>query len=162
MSTHIAPGPVREDMRFQEREWRIKRVAWGVFAIAVVAALGGAFSRGPLSETRAASEDGALVVEYARFERDGASSELVVHVPASDGRASLYLERAFLQSFSIDSIEPRPIESSSRDGGVHYVFTSQTAQAVVRFQITPEHGGMVASTIGDGARRVSFRQLIYP
>jgi hypothetical protein len=162
MSVRIAPGPVEEDMRFQRREWRIKRLAWAVFAIAVFAALCGVFSRGPFSETRAASDDGALVVEYARFERDGAPSRLVVHVPATDGAASVYLDRSFHETFSVDGVEPRPVEARSFDGGVRYVFASETSPAVVRFEVTPGHGGFAESVIADGTRRVSIRQLIYP
>lgn len=162
MTIRIAPGPVEEDMRFQEREWRIKRMAWAAFAVTVLAALGGLFSRGPLSETQASSADGRFVVEYARFERDGASSQLIVHAAAEDGQAAIVLDRRFAEVFSIESIEPRPAQAHSLHGGMHYVFTSRSPQAVVRFAITPNNAGFVTSTVGDGRNAVVIRQLIYP
>jgi hypothetical protein len=38
---------IQEDLPFQRREWLVERVAWGVMALLIVAALLGLFGTGP-------------------------------------------------------------------------------------------------------------------
>jgi hypothetical protein len=153
---------IEEDPAFQMREWRLKRVAWVVFALAIIAALAGLFSRGPLSETHAATADGTLAVDYARFERDGASSMLTADIAARDGRAVLSVDRAFAEAFTINSVQPEPSEAASADGGVRYTFLTASPRAVVRLSLNPNAAGIVASRIGSDTAELTIRQYIYP
>ena len=72
---------IAQDLAFQRREWTIQRVAWAVMALVALAGLLGLFGgAGPL--TRAAAGNGALRLDYARFERKHAPTELRLQVAA--------------------------------------------------------------------------------
>ena len=63
-----------QDLSFQRREWSIQRAGWLVMATIVIAGLIGLFGAGPLSSANA--EAGPLQLQYSRFERRHAPSEL--------------------------------------------------------------------------------------
>src|SRR5262245_45193555 len=75
-------SPIPEDMTFQERLWLVERVGWAMMGLFVVFALLGVFSSGVSSETRAATADGAVVVEYQRFAHRTARSHFTIRVAA--------------------------------------------------------------------------------
>ena len=60
---------IDEDMEFQRRSWIVQRIGWAIFALVILLAALGLFGDGILSDTKAGQEEGALWLEYPRFER---------------------------------------------------------------------------------------------
>jgi len=67
-----------QDMTFQRRAWVVQRIAWVVMLLIVVAAVLGLFATGPLSGTTAKTDDGVLTIEYGRFARHDAQTDLLI------------------------------------------------------------------------------------
>ena len=82
-----------DDISLQEKTWRVQRVGWAVMALLVAAGLAGVFARGPLS--RAEAQGQGLRLEYERFERYQAPSEIRVRLAPDavvDGSVALMLD----------------------------------------------------------------------
>src|SRR3954469_24544334 len=111
-------NPIREDMRFQQRSWRVERASWIVIALLLVAALAGLFFHGPLSQTIAKSPDGSLAVEYERFAHKTAVTHFIIRVsPPVPGQVLVRLSPGFMNMHDVDSLAPRPIRSSGGSYG---------------------------------------------
>lgn len=107
--------PVQEFMDVQRRHWRLERVGWVLFLLVVLLGL---FSRGALSLTVSQSADGALAVEYQRFERKSAASQMIVKVRAEPGEVvQLEITGDLMDKFTIEGMQPAPLGSESFCGG---------------------------------------------
>ncbi len=99
--------PIQEDMGQQKRQWKAERVGWIVLTFLITAALFGLLGIGPLSSVELASPDGELSAAYSRFERNGASSQLVIRAKGDvAGKSALRIEGALFERFSIENIHP--------------------------------------------------------
>lgn len=101
-------------MHLQRKVWRFERVGWYVLLLIMLLTLLGAFSKGPLSDRQAQSDDGRLVVSYEALARNGGSSRLVVQLRGRPGEPlAVTLHGELLDGFSIDSLQPQPLASTS-------------------------------------------------
>jgi hypothetical protein len=157
---------VSEDLRFQHRTWRVQRVGWVVLALIVLAALAGLSGPGPLSNREATTDD--LKVEYERFVRHGAQTELQVSIDASalrSGQASISISRDYLDSFNLQHVTPSPVRVQAGEDALKYVFASETANGSIEatFELQPDEiGGHSVSIALDGGPPVSIKQFTYP
>lgn len=156
--------PVQEDMRLQTRTWRFERVGWSVLFIVMLMTLFGIFGSGPLSETQGRSANGALSVQYDRFERNGASNQLIVSAKADpQGKVQLAIEGALLQRFTIEGIQPEPSNTSSyRDGIKLELKADPDGWTTIYFALRPTGVGVAKTTLSSGDQRVDLSQFIYP
>jgi hypothetical protein len=157
--------PVPEDMRLQRATWRFERYGWiGLCAVIVLAVLG-LFGNGPLSSATATTSNGQLQVEYGRFERNGAATDMRLHVAApSAQRPEIRIGNAFLDAFTIEAVTPQPAEQRSGPDGVEMAFEAEDSGPVhVYFSLRPEAVGLVKSEIAlAGGAPARFTQFIYP
>lgn len=156
---------IAEDLPFQERMWRLQRVGWLVFALIVAATALGLFGAGPLSS--ATAEQGALRVEYQRFERFETPGSFDVHVApgAAGATLELSLPHEYLQHVEVTTISPQP--RAVRDAGdrVTYEFALQDAgsPAWITFHVTPQRPGPLRARVGLGDEPpLEFTQFVYP
>lgn len=142
--------PVQEDMDFQRKTWAVERVGWLVMAAIVVLALLGLFASGPLSTSTAADGSGLLRVEYDRFNRNGAPTTIKLRIDTADEQeARVRLDPRFTESFTIDTVRPRPVEERSGPDGIDMVFRpTEEGPLTVIMSLTPEGIGPVSSAIG--------------
>ena len=157
--------PVQEYMRVQQRHWRLERVGWVVFLLIVLLAVLGVFSQGVLSLTTARSADAALTVDYQRFERNSAASEINVRLQGEPGEVmQLELTGDLLDKFAIDSIQPEPLSSESFRGGLRLSFrTDQAGDASVYLAVRAAAIGSSLSQFAiAGAAPIAVDQFIYP
>ncbi len=166
MGTKQRSLEMREDLLFAHRQWRIQRIGWVVMALVLLAALLGVFGRGPLSHAR--EVDGSLDVEYERFARANAPTQLRLRVDAaSDGVLRVAIDRRYLDAVPIDHVRPRPLREESSDSEVIYDFASPPGGPLhVSFDMTPRDPGIARGAMrlmtGSPAQTVRFHQLIYP
>ena len=154
------------DLRFQRREWTVQRAGWLVMLAIVLAALSGLFGSGPLSAATAEAEP--LQLQYTRFERRHAPTELEVRLASSavsQDQIEVWLWSDYLARVEITSIVPEPEEVSETDDRVIYRFNIDDQTRAPRILIALEHDepGLTTGRIGmvDGPE-LAFWQIVYP
>jgi hypothetical protein len=153
--------PIDDDPQFHRIGWTVQRIGWVALAAFLGAALLGVFGHGPVSRTTA--RDGDLAVEYQRFARREAPSEVRIEVPADpDGRARISLDEHFTDAMRIATIVPEPIASTTgeRVGFEFLVAPGELAHVIVRFE--PERVGSTSTELRGGDRSVRIAQLVWP
>ena len=154
------------DLSFQDREWTIQRAGWLVMLAIIVVALTGLLGSGPLSS--ATAEAGPLQLEYSRFERRHAPTELEVRVArsaANQDQVEVWVSSDYLARIEITSIGPEPEEVSEAGDRVVYRFNidDQSEASEIRIALEPDEPGLTTGRIGviDGPE-LMFSQFVYP
>jgi hypothetical protein len=157
-----------EDLRFQERQWKVQRVAWVVWVLVLLAALAGLFGSGPLSNGTAGEKGGPLWAEYQRFERHQGQSELKVVLgrgAAPGGEGRVWLDRDLLEGIQLEAVTPPPLRVEAGPDRHTYVFpvTDPEQGTAVVFRFRPEALGRHAGRIGlPGGTELKFSRFVYP
>ena len=157
--------PVQENMAFQKKNWVAQRIGWGLLALIVVLALLGLFSDGPLSQARAVSADGSLQVEYQRFLKHGAESDLriIAATAAPQGEISITMDRALADSMSVEYLMPLPQASSGGAQGLQLTYAAPEREpAILALKIRPDSFGRVRGRVSFADQSVVLNQFIYP
>ena len=154
------------DLLFQRREWTIQRGGWLVMLAIIVAALIGLLGAGPLSS--ATAESGPLLLQYSRFERRHAPTELEVTVANTvidQDQIEIWFSTDYLTRTEITSIVPEPEEVSETDDRVVYRFNidDQGQTPTMYFALEHDDPGSTTGRIGvnDGPE-LTFWQFVYP
>lgn len=150
--------------RQQAWEWRIQRVSWVLLYALLGAILLGVLGRGPLSETRLQSPDGAFAMEYERFMRHHSPDLLRLTVrPASD-RFRIRLAHGYIERVQVERIVPEPQETRSEEGATVFVFEAAAGRpARVEVYVRPQKIGPIEGWVAldDGPPR-AFGHFVYP
>jgi hypothetical protein len=151
---------IDNDFEFQQREWNAQRIGWGIMGAVVLAAMLGAFGRGPLSNT-SVERDG-LRLEYERFARAQNPTSLRFYFAAGEP-ARLVIGRKYLDAVRIEDITPPP-ESVAVDGDwLIYSFLARRGTAAATFHLKPQRFGALSGEARLPQREpISFGQFIYP
>jgi hypothetical protein len=157
---------VDQDLEFQHREWTAQRIGWLVMAALVILALAGLTGAGPLAtaEERGASE--ALRVEYSRFERVQAPTDLQIEL-ATNGAdpVQLWIANEYLDGIELQYISPNPVETRAETDRQLFDFAAVEGASTIpiSIQFRPKVAGSLSGTIGiPEGEEVSFRQFVYP
>ncbi len=156
--------PIQEDMRFQEKLWKLERTGWIILTLIVAITLLGVFGAGPLSQTSAQTPGGDLDIRYQRFERNGATSQLQVKARAgSDGQVWLAIDGALLERFTVESIHPQPFAAEAFGNGMRLQFQPDAQGWVTAyFSLRPDGIGPAKSVVWLNGQSVTLTQFIYP
>ena len=165
----IGPGgdlELDQDLSFQRREWTIQRAGWLVMATLLVAGLLGLFGTGPLGT--ATAEAGPLQLQFARFERRHAPSELEVVVErtaVSQDQLEIWFAADYLAGTEITSVMPEPVEVRVTDDRLVYRFSVDDQARTHRILIALEYDELGVATphmgLVDGPE-LTFWQFVYP
>lgn len=153
---------LNEDLAYQRVFWRIERVAWGLFAMVVLAAfIGLTGGGGLLAQGRAETPRG--VVEYPRFSRWQAVDQLTVRLAPDIGeRATVKLDRRFAEVFDITSVLPEPETVTATPAGIRYEFATDGGGEIV-FHIRASRPAFLSNaTVSVGGARANTWSLILP
>jgi hypothetical protein len=159
---------IKQDLDYQRREWAFERAGWGVMLLLVVAALLGVLGQGPLSHTETDGPDGTFRLEYDRFLRHRAETELSVHLSAEKtGRSEvrLWLGQNYLDRVLLNQVTPPPAHVEAGEGRSVFVFrvADRGRPARIVFHIEPQSAGSLPGRAGlDGDNGLSFNQFVYP
>ncbi|MGL6244475.1 hypothetical protein [Pseudomonas sp.] len=157
--------PVNEDMAFQRKVWRFERVGWYALVLIVLLTLAGLFSKGPLSSRALVSPDQKLMIEHELFHRSGSTSSMVIHVQANPHQTvELQITGDFLQGFSIDTLQPDPLRSSTADQGIKWWLQADAAgKSTLYLTVRSDGLGLYESqVVTPGAKALKVTQFIYP
>ena len=170
----MAPVPRRgdlqigEDVDFLRRAWRVQRVGWALLVLILLAALLGLTGTGPLSQATAGSEGGPVRVEYERFVRANAVTDLRVRLGPGvprEGRARLWFDRQYLHKVEVTGVVPEPESVEVSPDRVTYVFLAAEGGGPVElaFDLKPMRFGSWSGRMGAGdAEPVHLRHFVYP
>lgn len=157
-----------EDLGLQHRLWRVRRIAWIVMVLVVLAALLGLFGPGLLSNVTARPRGGPLWLEYHRFERSLAPVTLRVHLGAGAGQAGkarIWLDRHYMEGMQVEHISPPPQSVETGNDRLIYVFQiADPGQATaISFHLTAQRIGLQSGRLGlSNGPPIVFSQFIYP
>lgn len=156
---------VAQDLKLQALGWRVQRVGWACMALAVIAAAAGLFgSGGPASRATAATENGALRADYARFARRQAPQTLRLHFGAEavrGGEVTLWFERAYVERMVVEQVVPEPQRVSVGPERLTYRFAAD-GPGMVSFHVRFDGPGIVRGRAGTGAAALELRHVVYP
>jgi hypothetical protein len=157
---------IDQDLEFERRQWALQRAGWIVIGLVVLLALTGLLGGGPFSHAEAAS--GPLTLQYDRFIRERAPSELQLDVDpgaASDSELVLSLNQGFLEKVDVERIVPEPTEMETAADRIVYRFVIPDPEqpATIVFHLDPTEPGQAEGRVGlvDG-EEIPFAQFIYP
>ncbi len=164
-----APGDLEidENLAVQKREAQAESIGQGFLAAFLLAALLGLFGGGPFSQATAGADDSALRVEYARFSRMQASTDLKVYARpqvTQDGTTTVSFTQESLQDVQVVAISPAALDERGGSGLVRYRFRLVAGEpAVITFRVKVERAGLRQSRVQlDSGPAVEFQQWVYP
>jgi hypothetical protein len=153
---------ISEDMRFQERQWRVSRATVGALLALTIVGVAGVTGSGPLSDAEAGGAGGALEVRYERFLRLGGPVELEVRPEAGRGTTEIVLDDAYLEGFDLEAVTPQPDSEFADRRGVVLEF-EDGPPATAMLSLTAREIGLQRAVVSvSGIGSVSFRQFVYP
>lgn len=162
---HSREYPIREDMKFQLKVWRLERWGWYLMLLVVMLALLGLFSRGPFSSRQTLSADGRISVQYELFHRNGSTSPMIIQIKAPpDTPVELELGGNVFQGFSIETLQPQPLRSSSAGQGIKFLLKTDTG-GLARIYLTLRSDGLGfyhSRVLAAGANPLDLDLFIYP
>lgn len=156
-----------DSIDFQRREWAVQRAGWVALGLFLLAALLGAFSVGPLSETVAGDVDDGLEVRYQKFTRHVGTTELQIRLgdgAVENQTASVFISDELVNGWRIDTITPQPDKVTRTQQGATFEFSAEAGSPpIVEIRYRPDQIGPVDGIFraADGAE-VSIWQLTYP
>ena len=154
---------------FQRKAWKVQRVGWMLMLLIAIAALSGAFGRGPLSSAHVGAEGSVFRAEYERFLRLQAPAPLTLYVGSEaigpDSTATVWLSEAWLAGMEVTSITPEPDKTTSGAGRVEYTFriTPSSRPARISFGLVNLRQGRIHGELGvERGPSYSISQFAYP
>jgi hypothetical protein len=156
------------NFRFEDRWWRLERLAWTLAFAVLAAGLLGLLGRGWLSWSTAGSEDGPLHVRYERLQRHGTPGLVIVrlgHGTAPDGEAHIWVEHSLLAGLAVREILPAPRDSELVPTGMVFSFhvPAEAQSTEVRFVVEAGSFGPVSGHLGlVGGAALPLSVFVFP
>ena len=157
---------IAQDLKFQHAEWRFQRVGWLIMLVVVIAALAGAFGRGPLAHATARAGDGSFELDYDRIARHFSNNtfqfKLRADTPANLDTIGIWFESEYLEGLDLQQITPTPIRMASGQGRTTFYFEAGPG-ARIEFNYQPDAFGRRRSGVGiEQGASTYIRQFILP
>lgn len=157
---------IRQNARFQQREWRLERVGWLLMAVFILAGLIGILGPGPLSWATADSEAGTFQVEYQRVghnEADDSVRFLFSEDAIEDGKVTLELTGSWVSGIDVSGISPEPSAQYAIPDGIALDFdVLQPGDISVALTFRAQDYWMLDAEATVGEDSTSFTQLVLP
>lgn len=142
------PEGVGDHVAFQRAFWAVQRVAWVVFALILIACLMGLLGRGGILSMKAVASSGGNI-EIPAISRWNAPDEMRVTLGASVVDHTVFVDPRFLETFSVDGIDPPQKATVQKNGRIGYVFSSDAiASAKIIFRLKTQQPGVRAFLVG--------------
>lgn len=154
---------IGEDITHQRKVWKLERIAWTVMAVAIIAAVCGFAGHGLFSKRVVAPADSGLIVEYQRFERVQAQTQLSLRLTGTvAAETRIRFGEDFLQNVEIVRTEPQPSRTELDADATDYVFNTRAAGRIVLHYVPVTHGRLQLVLARDDAPLLYLGQFVYP
>jgi protein-L-isoaspartate(D-aspartate) O-methyltransferase len=156
------PEGVEDHGAFQRKFWAAQRIAWVVFSLILLACLLGLLGRGGVFSTKTIDSSGGTI-EIPAISRLNAPDEMRVTLSASDKDQTIVVDPRFLESFSIEGIDPPQKGTLQKEGRIGYVFSSDpVAHAQIVFRLQTQQPGLRSFFVGIGDDVAEHSTFILP
>lgn len=167
MKKHNQELEIDEDIKLESANWLVQRIAWVLMALVVVAVLLGFTGNGGLTginKRTAGSQATGIEVEYDRYLRREAPTEIkvILFATASEAAKELQFSKDFYDRIQVEQVVPEPTEVTTDDSGITYKFAGTATVMPITFYLQPKYMGTQAIRVQAGERSVSFSQFVYP
>jgi hypothetical protein len=166
MATQREELELETNEAFQRNEWRIQRVGWIVWTLAIIAGLIGLLGSGPMSHKEISAADGSLTIDYDRYLHYHHPTQLTLSVrQIATDELRIKFGRALLDRLQVERIEPEPLQAELTNDGVIYTFMQKASSENVKvvFHVDYEHFGTSRGSIEVvGHEPVTLEQFVYP
>lgn len=153
---------IDENFAHHVRNWRIKRVGWGVMALLIAAALAGFLGPGPYSET-SVEGPGGLHIEYQRIARYHAPASFHLKVPGGTDDLEISVPAHFVKEIELEHIDPEPKEMRLSGEKHTWVFQRNESNSEVMIHYRPEAFGKKQIRLEvKGAGALEIQQFVMP
>lgn len=159
---------IPQDIRFEKRDWTFQRIGWIGMLLVALAALAGLLGPGPLTRMTAGQKDSALWVEYYRFERVEAPTDLKINIgpgAASGSELRLWIDRGYVENAEIEELSPEPNRYEAGPDRMIYIYglADPSKATAIRVRFRGQQPGSREGKLGiEGGPEVSFGQFFYP
>jgi hypothetical protein len=159
---------IAEDLKFEKRQWTVERIGLLVMVAFIVAAILGAFGKGVFSKKIIEAADNSLSMEFDRFARLDAQTDLKLQVAnkgSADPELRLWLDREYMSGFEVKEIYPEPERMDLNAGRTTFVYrvSKQDGPLLIHLILEPNEVGFFDGLAGlEGGDPISFRQFVYP
>ncbi|HEY0962088.1 MAG TPA: hypothetical protein VGE69_07000 [Pseudomonadales bacterium] len=154
---------IGEDIDHQRKVWKLERIAWTVMAGSIIAAVCGFAGHGLFSERTVAPREGDFIVDYQRFERYHAQTQLTLHLTGDTAdETRIHFGADFLRNVEVMRLEPEPERAELGANATAYVFNTDAAGRIV-VHYKPIVSGRLPLVLGrDDAPLLYLEQFVYP
>ncbi|WP_049732632.1 protein-L-isoaspartate(D-aspartate) O-methyltransferase [Rhizobium ecuadorense] len=156
------PEGVLDHTEFQQRFWAVQRLSWIIFTLLLATCLMGLLGRGgPFSRQTFHLSDGS--VDFPVISRWNAPEDMTVNFTASSEDRVFTIDAAFLQTFSVQGIDPPQKATFAREGRIGYIFPADPAGPTqIVFRLQTQLPGAHRATIGMGREVHTQSTFIFP
>ena len=154
---------IDQDLSHARSTWRFQRVGWVVMLLIVLAALAGLFGDGPLAKARVSVP--GLQLDFERFARHAATTQLRVQVHPTQSEARLWISRSFIEGHEIQGITPEPDQMTTAGDSLWLTFpvAQPSREMTITFDLQPIAMWGRQGSIGlEAGPSLEFTQFIYP
>lgn len=167
MKKHNQELEIDEDIKLESRNWAVERVAWVLMALVVLAALLGFTGNGGLkgiNQMTAGSQAQGITVEYERYLRRKAPSELKVtlYAAAISPEKELQFSKEFYEKVQVEQVVPEPSKVYTHEQGITYTFSEAGATTSILFYLKPKQMGNLELSLKADGRSLTISQFVYP
>jgi hypothetical protein len=159
----IKNSPVKEDLEFFKREWKIEKTGWIIMFFLVSLAGLGLMGEGPISRSTVGAYPEKMQIHYSYFMRILTQDKISIELAKAAEKPSVWISRDYLKDIEIENILPEPESQVIEADKVIYFFKSgrQGQNIEVTFSIKPEKFGIYHARIGTGTDVEEFKQFVY-
>ena len=143
-------------IRFHQREWSVRRIAYAVFVLVLAGALLGVFGDGPLATT-SATRDGTTL-RYDRFVRGEGDFSIRVR---STGKVTIAIRGICGPGEEVRCVPPAASDSP-RDSESLLVFGPDPGRSTIELCWKPRYAGLRRGSVTIDGARFDAWVLVYP
>ena len=158
---------IEEDLPFQRKQFLFERIGWLAMAALVIAALAGAFGRGPVSKSSVGEREGPVWIQYERVGRLQSQTEMLIHVAAdasSGDDLAVQVNSDFARNVEMIELSPKPDHEIVATDGITYHYRRRGKGAVqLKFVYEPSQPGSLHAEVRAASQApLTFSQYVLP
>jgi hypothetical protein len=151
---------IQEDFKYQQGEWKIKRVFWVLMGIFLILGILGAFGdSGSLLSTKEEKLSTGTII-YDKFLRVDKSFETKVVVQDISNECSIAFNKDYIHKIQITQVIPEPINVVATKDQLIYYFKSNIGGTITFFNDPSKMGSQKLEMVING-EKAHLSQYIY-
>ncbi|GHD15051.1 hypothetical protein ACFOEZ_16770 [Tianweitania populi] len=154
---------LEEHRTFQERFWKVERIAWVFYGLIVVASLVGLTGSGGMLAA-ASQQQGDSQIDYPRVSRWQTSDMITLRLAPGGAERRITFSDSFFEQFQLEAVQPQTTDVIGQGGKQTLVIKAEDKQPIlVQLHLRPIHPGIADYAIAiDNAAPSALTTVILP